>query len=178
MEDELTNNWGTNLVYTCGGGKKTLRSFESDIASAIPGYYLQSLKESGTAANIEAVKLATDNNPSSCIYALGAYVGGDRFTQTLLTCRFTANHRLSMPINYADADLDCKRKTIPLPYYVQHDALKKEDLKSYEDSLLLFLNKRLALEQLKGTPIRALMLEYVLSGCGAELSVGFLKRLG
>ena len=67
MEDELSNNWGTNLVYTCGGGKKMLRSFESDIASAIPGYYLQSLKESGTAANIEAVKLATDNNPSSCI---------------------------------------------------------------------------------------------------------------
>lgn len=178
MQDELANNWGTNLVYTCGGGNKSQRAFECDIANAIPGYYMQSLRESGTAANFEAVQLATDNNPSSCVYALGAYVGGDRFTQSLSTCRYTAGHCLSMPVDYAEADADCKRKTVPFPYYVKHDGMKEEDLKTFEDSLLLFLNKRLALEQLKGTPIRALMLEYILSGCGAELSEDFLKRLG
>ncbi len=175
----MENEWGVRFVTHTAKrfGRRTFTTFQTDIERAIPGYTLYSVQMCGTDANGIAIRLATNNNYDTCLFAIGSYIGGDE-THQLLSSSGSERYGLALPKAFDEANTRTQRQTIPLPYHVPNASLDKEELRAYETRCLLHLHRRLLHGVLTGFPIRALLMEYILGGNGGELSLHFLERLG
>lgn len=175
----MENEWGVNYVThterRCG--RRTFNGFAIDVALAIPDYKLYSVQMSGTDANAEAISMATDGDMKRCLFAIGSYVGGDRQTQMYSTSGYSARQLLAMPQQYFEANPQCQEQTVPLPYHIQSDWLTDTRLRKYEKYCLDHLHETLLFAFFSGRPYKAILLEYILGGNGAELSCEFLTSL-
>ena len=72
----------------------------------------------------------------------------------------------------------CKKATIPLPYHIPNENLDILRLKHLETRCLKFLERKLLLSKIHGEQYKALLMEYILTGNGGELSRKFLCDLG
>lgn len=179
-EDTMENEWGVNFIThterRCG--RRTFNGFDIDISLVVPGFKLHSVNMSGTDANGEAIALATDCHYKRCLFGVGCYVGGDKPHQMYSTSGYTPRQVLAMPQCYEEANAQCKEQTVPLPYHIESDWMTADKLLAYEKKCLLHLHETLLFALFIGRPYKALVLEYILGGNGAELSHRFLRELG
>jgi len=175
--DELENNWGCHLANGTASGSRCFQGFDREVIRNVPGYRLHSLEASGTAANSTALQHLSDYQLGRALFGIGCYAGGDHVLTTLSSSAFTNKAHLSVPKSYEDATQRCKLQTVPLPYMVPCEKYSDTAQYFYESRCLRALHKRLLVAELIGKPYKVLMFEYILGGCGAELSTDFLERL-
>lgn len=174
----MVNNWGTGLIedrtsYT----PKKQSALDSEIRKAIPGFKLFGMLANGTGANDMAVSLATSANYERCLFGMGSYSGGTGMLQTLSSTAHTANWQLSLVQCPEDCSPAAQEQTVALPYHINHGNLTTAAKQEMEKMCLDALNVKLMQAVLCGRPYKAIMLEYILSGTGGELSTRFLLEL-
>lgn len=188
-KDDFVNSWGCDLVTeplrssTRGlSSDATVSSFEALVASSTKGIFkFHSLHGSGSVANQVAIDLATRGDVSACLVAMGSYVAGNGSSiQQLSSSTYTAKQSLSIVASPFDENMSdsCKQQTIALPYHIPHPLLSKSAIQSLERRCLIELERAILIGMLSGKVYRAFLFEPVLSGCGGELSMSFLKSLG
>lgn len=182
ISDELQNSWGVDFILCTSTKGRRCRTnkteFSLDITKAVPGYHLEGTAISGTLANIDAINKATNFDFSRLLVAVGSYCGGDECMQELSTSEYSSKGRFAFPKAYEDSSLKAKNQSVPAPYFIDCEALTPAFRAAYEDECLHALHRRLLVAVLAGKPYKALMLEYILGGCGAELSHRYLESLG
>lgn len=178
--DEMQNRWGVYLIISDDRrrGRETKAGFNNDIAAAVPGFQLETLAASGTGANAIAMNLASGFNHEGVLTGLGSYVGGDVCLQGFSTSAYSANGGFAMPCAFEDATVKAQKQTAVLPYLLECEAYDEHSRTMIEDKCLACLNCQLLFAQMIGKPYKVLLLEYILGGCGAELSDRFLSLLG
>ena len=82
-----------------------------------------------------------------------------------------------MPQEYNEANLQCQEQTVPLPYNIPGDWLPDARLCNYKRYCLDHLHETLLFAFFSGKPYKAILLEYILGGNGAELLIEFLTSL-
>jgi len=175
--DDLANNWGTGLVSDVTKVRGTKAELEAIVAIACPGYRLVSVVDNGTSANDRAIMLCTDANHDRCLYAMGSYAGGCPPLQNYSSTINTSNWQLSLVSEPEDSSQKAQQHTVAFPYFVEHDDLDAGRRKTLEDKCLDNLKIKLICAMLMGKPKKALLMEYILSGTGGQLSERFLILL-
>ena len=181
MGDEMQNHWGTGYMLAGTGtsrGCGTQSSFSAMITKEVPGFQLNSLAVSGTGANTIALNLATGTDYTRALFAVGSYVGGDATLQKYSTSGYDVGGRFAMPTPFCDTSQVARSQNVPLPYLIDCKAYDQEKRNSLEEKCLRHLHKVLLSAMFNGKPYKTLLLEYVLGGCGGELSHSFLAKLG
>jgi hypothetical protein len=176
-EDDMANNWGAAYVEDVRVASGTKLKLDAAVRTAIPTFRLMDMLESGTSANDRAISVATDGCYKKCLFGMGSYAGGVGVLHDYSTTDMLANKQLSLvkdPENCLEAT---RKQTVPLPYHIPHDSFTDSMLERIENKCLEFLNFKLVLACLEGTPYKVFLLEYILSGCGAELTIRFLLKL-
>lgn len=178
--DEMVNDWGCDLVQWSGRGQVTENQFDHlAIRKAVPGFQLMKLEISGTAANMTAINFATNCDIGKCLFAAGSYSGGWGELELMSTSSFSVNRCLSLPKSPEGiTNTRCLIQTVPLPYFITCEQFGDDIAKQIENSCLQILHKRLLFGLLIGEPVKAVILELILGGCGGELSNRFLKQFG
>jgi len=176
--DNMVNNWGTGLVEENPKSySKPCTELGSEIRKAVPGFKLFAMLESGTGANDRAISLATGANYELCLFGMGSYCGGAGILQTLSSTKNTANWQLSLVQCPTDCSPAAQEQTVALPYHIPHGDLTIASTQEMEQNCLDALNVKLMCALLRGRPYKAILLEFILSGTGGELSTRFLLEL-
>lgn len=176
--DNMVNNWGTGLIQNERKyAESTPDLLDGEIRKAVPGFKLIGVLESGTGANDRAISLATGANYTRCLFAMGSYSGGTGILQTLSSTQMTTNWQISLVQHPQDCSLAAQEQTVAMPYHIPHRDLMRASIQEMEKLCLDSLNVKLMHAVLRGRPYKAMLLEYILSGSGGELSVPFLLEL-
>ena len=181
LKDELENDWGTQLVpsyITDRCASKSSIELDKLIRKDVRGFKLHNILSSGTNANQDTILLATNYEPARALYGLCSYVGGNEYTQELSTSMYDSSSALAGPKHPENATRRCLMQCVALPHWVDCQKFTLEEKEAYEDKCLRQLHKLLLVAKLKGTPFKALLVEYILSGNGGELSYRYLRKLG
>ena len=187
-DDEMENNWGSELVRVTGTDNRTSRRenfswqiFDGRVRSSVPGYCLEKVVDCGTSANAYAIDKLTDRDWTTLLVGMGSYVGGDMDLQPFSSTIVATNKQLSWPklpiTNSVEVSNVCRKQTVALPYHVPCEDISARQIYEYEQKCLVALHKKLLVAQFAGKPYRALLMEYLLGGNGGELSHRFLERL-
>lgn len=179
----MQNFWGCSLVnLEIRRNEPQFSTLCDKMLTLVPGYKIVNygLTSSGTYANSKAMEIALGDDRSRCLIALGSYVGGIGHMLDLGTSASTSNFekRFGLIKLPAEASDRCKKAAVPMPYHIPNSTLNSVELCELETKCLVFLERKLLLAALEGRPYEALMMEYILTGCGAELSSRFLRNLG
>lgn len=181
MEDDMANCWGGDLVADIPlRGKATTIMLDNTIRNAIPGYRFLHILDSGTSANERAVVLATDGKIESCLYGTGSYVAGDGYLFGLTSSEdIHNNRRLALICPPDECTSEAQKQTVALPYHIPGASFDDNALMNLETRCLSALEQKLAMAAIYGhKKFTVLLLEYILSGCGGELTHRFLHNLG
>ena len=162
-------------------------------------YKLLRVESCGSTANSIAILEATQGRTESCVFAIGSYIAGDKgYMQSLsfmsrqlrIDDRQPKGSGVFLPMKLADVITNQEQiKThITLPYYIPQPGLHKEKflkthkrpstygqdengcLHHYEDQCLSALHSVLFYRRIQGNPVKVILFEPVLAGCGAILS--------
>lgn len=93
-KDCMENAWGTQYVFADLEGTRSGREsgstddFKRVVSECVPGYQLQGNYEHGTAANYNAVTLATQGLMGRALFGIGCYGGGGGPMQLTSTSKF------------------------------------------------------------------------------------------
>lgn len=184
MEDEMTNNWGADLVLLNGkisGRQNTFHNFDAQIRTSVPGFCLDKLVASGSDANEYAIDKLTGKDWTTLLVGMGSYVGGTENLQPYSSSGFSSHGQLIFPKppnHDGIMTVACKRQTIALPYHVPtDDGGSDNELLALEQKCLCALHRKLLTAQLAGKPFKVLLIEYILGGSGGELTERFLLGL-
>jgi hypothetical protein len=158
-------------------------------------YSLVRVVDCGSTANSLAILEATRGDSQACMFAVGSYISGDNgyFNSLSLNSRQLAGHGLVLPqknIHATPAQTKCH---VTLPYFIpsvmdKHEFLKVDQrrviveegvgcLHEYEDRCLSSLHLVLLTRRLQQNPVRVIMFEPILAGCGGILSFRCYKIL-
>lgn len=122
--------------------------------------------------------IACDFDPQCCLFALGCYAGGDSYMTDMSTSMYDVTSQLALPREPVNASKRCLTQVVALPYWIPGSKHHTDQARlEYEDTCLRQLHTVLLHAKLAGKAIRALLLEYILSGNGGELSERFLLNL-
>jgi len=180
----MENNWGVTFVPTFdrSATNPTFSTLCDKVRLSVPGFELVSggVCQSGTHANMRAMDLAFGGNRTECLFAMGSYVGGfecveDYSSNGLIS---TLQSRLCLVREPVDVSESCRQNTVPFPYHIPNKTLDMTHLACLENTCIALLEKKLLLAKLSGTPYKALLMEYMLTGNGAELTHVFKVKLG
>lgn len=189
MTDDLANHWGTVLHPDGAGRIRRGSSTHTDLKMAVDRecrpYVLRKVFGSGSDANLWAVMMASKSDPGACLVACGSYVSGDHSPfQDWSTSSFSVLNALSLiETDTERISMAARESVVPLPYYVpcgRPDCCDgdRESLTTLEEECLKEIHIRCLIAVVEKRPIRALLLELMLAGCGAQLREPFLTRLG
>jgi hypothetical protein len=192
--DDLANAWATRLTtlrqeagertsVTTTNVKDSLFWFEKDLNKACRPFLFWSALPSGSLANKNAVDEALsvyDNRSVQFATACGSYVSGNSSQfQAYATSSFDERRCLSMisePANVTDL---AKQKTLPFPYTIPNRSLTYDkDIDQLENDCLIELQTRFVMNIITKSPIKVILIELMLGGCGGILRYTFLKKLG
>lgn len=178
--DDMVNNWGCQFVNTMGyRGSIDIHRMDLEIRSAVPNFSLRMITINGSDANAKAIALATQEELSLCLVAMGSYCAGDGMKIQGLSSSCPDNrHLLAFPKHPTICLKQCQDQTVAFPYFIRHKNFDEKKLTEMEDECLLALHRRIIIGCLQGSPFRALLMEYMLAGNGAYLSDNFLSKLG
>lgn len=182
-DDEMQNSWGVQYCLTASADTRGMRGFatkhqfNAEINKEIPGFQLLDLAVSGTAANTLALNAATGSDFTKALFAVGSYVGGDSCLQKFSTSSGSSN-KLALPSFYADSTAAAQSQNVPFPYFIECKSIPNDVRDDLEDRCLQHLNRVLLHGMFMGRPYKAILFEYILGGCGGELSTRFLEKLG
>ena len=175
----MDNEWGTRYVQpSCSKGAYSINAFDLDIRGTVRGYTLCKVTESGTDANLHAICEVTGYQLECCLFGVGSYVGGLKHLQRFSTSTFANNGCLALPDYPENCTAGAQNQVISLPYHVPCPSLEPDKLKELENKCLEGIHMRLLMSAMYAKPIKCILLEYILGGCGGELSKPFLKKLG
>ena len=189
MGDDLANGWGCKLCSlsacqrrdkegdTAGDGGMSI--LKEVVRGTFNGQFeLIKVATCGSDANLFAIVDATDGNLESCLTAAGSYVSGVvGWLQGWSTSGFATHQGPSVILQPKSVkSVFAKHHTIGLPYYISgvHD---DATISAYEDDCLHELHIRCNVAKCNNLPIRTLLMELILAGCGAGLSNRALTRL-
>ena len=145
--------------------------------------------------NTLALHQASEGNTKSCVYAVGTYIAGDGelLNELSLSSRQLDNNGLVLPLQSERATPNQIKNCVTLPYYIpsgkdEDSFLKSEScvkieedgigcLHHYEDRCLLSLHLMLLTRRIQNDPIRVILFEPMLAGCGGILSLRCYKIL-
>lgn len=176
----MENNWGCDLVAPeIKAARASQCQFDNRIRADVPGFQFMACLSAGTFANEVAILDACDYDLTSCLIAQGSYVGGNERLQELSTSAYEVTSSLAFPLYSVNASPRCIRQSAVLPYWISKAAeYSLSDREEHEDKCLRHLHYVLLDAKARGKPFRAILVEYVLSGNGGELSTRFLVKLG
>jgi hypothetical protein len=181
-DDNMGNYWGSGLVdgIANGGGHVTFNRFNCEIRRVVNGFYLLQVVDSGSTANVQAISLATNGDMTKCLIGMGAYVGGAgviaKLSSSSVTTAGIEAKRLSLVKLPIECTAEAVSRTVALPYHIPEE-VDEHSLIEIECKCLQALSLKLMLAKLSGRPYKAILLEYILSGNGTELSRRFLEDL-
>ena len=187
MSDDLANNWGCNLCNLSSQDRRkykpestvlVLDEFRRVVTRDLQQQFtLQRVCEDGSTANLLSIIDATNGDTSTCLVAAGCYVSASTFLQNLSTSGFELTSSLAVVIKpELVKDTFARRQIVGLPYHIS-GCLGAKDLEKYEDECIRSLHTRLLLLRTIGNPVKCLLLELMLAGCGAMLSDRALSKL-
>ena len=179
--DSLMNSWGTECVMA-GGSRcgSTFHEFDADVRRSVPGYQLDICLSSGTFANHHAALKECDGDLEAALFGIGSYLGGLDYFQETSTAGFSSSNTFSVPKLVENATPHQIKRTAVLPHTLPNSAdIVSKELEKFEDRCLRLLQKRLLRHILdpRLKRIRVILMEYILSGNGAELRETFLIKL-
>lgn len=183
-DDEMQNGWGVKYCLTASSDLRGMKGFASkhqfnaEISKEIPGFQLFDLAVSGTAANTLALNAATNSDFTRALFAVGSYVGGDSCLQKYSTSTGGTGNKLALPSLYSDSSLAAQTQNVPFPYFIECQKIPTSVRDDLEDRCLQHLNRVLLHAMFIGRPYKAILFEYILGGCGGELSTRYLEKLG
>lgn len=188
MSDDLSNNWGTQLInltrseereYGAHSKQNELDEFKRIISNHFSKeFVLHKICQDGSTANLLAIVDATFGNTSCCYIAAGSYLSAtDTVLQNLSTSSFYLQSSFSI-IRTPDEDdtMFIRQQMVALPYFIE-GTMSIRDLEKYEDSCFRVLHEKCLIMRIKGSPMKCIILELMLAGNGAILSNRSLKQL-
>jgi len=183
QSDDMENNWGCTFASAFSGiTSPTYSSLCDKLRIAVPGFQLveNGLCLSGTHANLRAMDLAFGSNRDRCLFAMGSYVGGLECVEKFATntCIDAYDKRLCMVKDPKAVSSECLQATVPFPYYIPNETVNMTEVAASEAICLEFIEKKLLVGILTGAPFKALLMEYILTGNGGQLSDTFKTNLG
>lgn len=158
-------------------------------------YTLHRVESCGSTANSLAILELTKGCPNACVFAVGSYIAGDGgyLNALSLSSRQLENHGLVLPTRCENGTPEQIKSSVTLPYYIPSGGelsnfrtfdgcsqIKEEGigcLNYYEDSCLLSLHVILSARRIQDNPVRVLLFEPILAGCGGILSMRCYKIL-
>jgi hypothetical protein len=189
MSDNLANNWGCVLGLISA---KQSRDKEGDdsgdggwsiLKDVVRGTFngrfeLTKVATCGSDANLFAVVDATGGHLGQCMIAAGSYVSGVLGgLHGWSTSGFATQKGPSVILEPEDVKSDfTKEHTIGLPYYIS-GVYEDAKIEAYENECMFELHIRCNVAKCNNRPIRTLLMELILAGCGAGLSDRALERL-
>ena len=133
---------------------------------------LQTVCQNGSDANLAAINYATDTNCEQLLVACGCYVAGSNSSIAFLsTSTFNPCNGPCLPIwpTFENNEI-IKMHVIGLPYHIPNDKVNKKELGQYKEDILNQFHIHLLYQKPLSKPIKALLMELILAGCGGKLS--------
>ena len=195
-QDDAANQWGCILVQPQGPSRS--RSDNVSIGMVDPNksplenliwkqcnpFQLHHISPSGSDANAFCISALSNNNIESVIFATGLYVSGNdidrlrKFSTTDFAIQAGLAFPMSPPGSPTPIGQEIYQRIVPMPYHIPDPTNQSTKFLSFRESQVLEeLEFRCFFSQMIGNPIRVLMLELILAGCGAVLSITFLEKL-
>lgn len=195
-QDDAANHWGCTLVQPQGPSRS--RSDNVSISLVDPNktplehlvwkqcnpFQLSHISPSGSDANAFCISALSNDNIGSVIFATGLYVSGNdihplrKYSTTNFAIQDGLAFPMSPPGNPNPEEKEIYQQIVPMPYYIPDPTNQSTNFLTYRESQVLReLEFRCFFSQMIGNPIRVLMLELILAGCGAVLSISFLEKL-
>ena len=190
LQDDLQNNWGYDLFHcevdrrgsrdgTCSETKVECSRLLNIHARP---FEVDNYTPSGTMANQRALELVTTGRVDRAIAGSGCYLSGDDgYLHMASSVHFTPQGQICLFKDPSQLPLDnaSRNITVPLPYCIPVKGFRMDshEVKSLENKCLEYIRRRCILAALKERPVKALILELILAGCGAVLSDRFLREL-
>jgi len=192
--DDLANAWATRLTpltqepdertpVTTTTDKDSLYYFAKDLNKVCRPFLFWSALPSGSLANKNAVDEALsiyDNRSVQFATACGSYVSGNSsLFQAYATSTFDERKCLSMISEPGKVTDLAKEKTLPFPYTIPNQSSNyNDDIQQLENDCLIELQARFVMNINANIPIKVILIELLLGGCGGILRYTFLKKLG
>lgn len=193
MSDNLANNWGCVLtmffddnrrrsftLIPCGE-RDSFSLLRCEVNATFGGRFeLVKVATCGSDAQLHALVMATELDSRNCVLvACGSYVsGGNNGLQNWSTSDFEIRNGPSHIMHPRDVKSPfALERTIAMPYHIP-DTIDTSLLEAYEDECINNLHLKCIYFRMNDAPVRVLMLELVLAGCGATLSDRALSRIG
>ena len=189
MGDNLANRWGCDLCMLPANQRRNKEGDDlgdggmSILKDIVKGtlnrqFELTKVATCESDANLFAIVDATEGNLGSCMIAAGSYVSGvTGGLQGWSTSGFATQYGPSVIIEPASVTSEfTKQHTIGLPYYII-GVHEYATIHKYEDKCMHELHVRCNVAKCNNLPIRTLLMELILAGCGAGLSNRALERL-
>lgn len=178
--DDMANVWGMEFVEQSRYGSVTRSVFDSEIRTTIPGFRFFDCVDCGSTANEKAIGLITNSKGGeACLFAIGSYVAGTGDLQNYASSLFlTDNKRLSLIRSPEACNSIAQKQAVALPYHIPYDGFDDNFLQETEQRCLNALEEKITIGLLTGRRYKAFLMEYILSGCGGELTTRFLQNLG
>jgi len=187
MADDLANAWGCELVHLEGRSSRQIvegnclkRLEEAVRKTTKQKFVLAKVAACGSDANVFATLEATDGNTSRMCIAAGCYVAGDHsILQTWSSSHFDyILDGLALISDPSQVHSEtASGHTVALPYRIPCDHCLHNQVDEYEDLCLDSLHARLLSAKLFNCPFNSLLLEIVLAGNGASLSIRAYNKL-
>ena len=192
--DDCHNSWGTTLcipdvirakrpaaVMEAKPDDSDRSQFRLLVASTMhQKFFLEKITPNGSDANLFAINAAMMGNNEGVLIAAGSYVAGNGGPlQSWSTSSFTMEKGPSYVKTPDDVPYSfTKEHTVALPYHIPKAIKDQDALEKYEDDCLWDLHVRCLVQQMKGKPVTALLLELTLANNGTTLSDHALTKIG
>lgn len=197
MADDCANVWGTRFVFILGQRGSSLHNkrnqqimflrdddgferFKRLTMSTLGGdFVLEKVTVCGSDAQVFALMQASQGDFDSVYIACGSYVSGTNGgLQNWTSSKFDVQCGPCTVALPTEIESEFTRNhTIALPYHIPNSDLSTEQLHAYEDDCLNELHLRLLTRRIQKRPMKVLLMELLLAGCGAILSDRALKKL-
>lgn len=196
LYDDAANYWGCNLVQSNQTSRRrtqNVRVGETDpsrtplehiVRQHCAPFRLVHISPHGSDANAFGISALSNNRVDSVLFASGLYVSGNDIhdIRNYSTSCFSIKDGLSypsIPIGLTNGQaVEFRQQILPLPYFISVPTLPPSlSLTVREMDILAEVEVRCFLSQMAGQPIKVLMLELILAGCGGTLSLLFLEEL-
>lgn len=188
--DDMSNEWGESLCRDSGIdyddlknlGKQNNAGFlllRKEISNTFKNeFHLSAIASCGSDAQLIALTQATEGDFHSCMLACGSCVSS--VSNGLKNWSTTAGiiehgHAHILHPNLALSEL-ARKQTVALPYHIP-GVLTNDQLKKYENRCLDELHVRCLLAKANNSPFKTMLMELVLSGCGATLGDAALIKI-
>ena len=185
--DDLANKWGRYLCLCSGkrdyNSSEKEEEFKRAVKRLCTPFHVADIMGSGPSANSTSCIEATGGRTDKLLVGCGSYVSGSgNLLDSWSTSQFDSRHSFAEINTDKDTIPEVALKhTVPLPYHIPCDRCCNHEnmLTKLEDKCLQEIHARCLREvAMTREPVKALLLELILAGCGAELSDRFLGALG